>query len=112
MTSKHITIKLGIGLRQPWAMPPETGEVIGTVRVGQAFGFLVRQPDGAYVQVNGAQTRPLSPYRVHLALRSALGAQRAREAIAAVAQAQAASTRAVVVVKKKRRVLALENIAA
>lgn len=103
MATKHITVKIGQGLRLPWATPPEVGQVIGTVRQGQAFGFLVRLPDGSYVQVNGSQTRRLNPFRIRIAVRYALGIHETRSAIASATQARSASQQTVVVIRKKRR---------
>lgn len=103
MASNHITVKIGQGLRLPWATPPEVGHVIGTVRQGLSFGFLVQLPDGTYVQVNGSQTRKLNPVRVRVAVRYAQSIQDTRSAIASAAQARSAAQQSVVVIRKKRR---------
>lgn len=103
MASKHITVKIGQGLRLPWATPPEIGQVIGTVRQGLSFGFLVKLSDGTYVQINGSQTRKLNPLRVRVAVRYAQSIQDTRSAIASAAHARSAAQQAVVVVRKKRR---------
>jgi hypothetical protein len=102
MSKKHLTIKLDCGLRLPWAAPPDKGRVLGTVRQGQQFGYLVLSPDGQYVQVNGAIVRPLSVFRVRLAMRNASHMQETLERSMQPAKPTPAP---VVIVKKKRRVV-------
>ena len=103
MSKKHLTIKLDCGLRLPWAAPPEKGRVLGTVRQGQQFGYLVLLADGQYVQVNGAVVRSLSAFRVRLAMRNAAHVQ---ETLGKSMPAAKSAPAPVVIVKKKRRTVA------
>ncbi len=81
---------------------PQPGvELLGTVQAGQAIGALARLADGRYAQVNGDVIRVLSSSRVAHALRLSPS----RPAPTASPPASAGKP-AVVVIKKKRRIVA------
>lgn len=97
-----MTVKLGCGLRLPWAVPPDGGRAIGTVRQGLEFGHLVRLPGGRYAQVNGDVVQHLNPFRVRVAIRNAVALQ---DAATTAAPRKKAGPQPIVIVRKKRRTM-------
>lgn len=80
--------------------------VIGTVQRGGEFGCLALSPAGEYLQVNGSVTRVLNASQVRAAIRSAKGPRERQRPTFQRSAKPAEKPPAVVIVRKKRRVLA------
>jgi len=77
-------------------------ELLGTVQRGAQIGALGRLPDGKHVQVNGDWLHALNNHQVGLAVKHAKHRQQQPNPRASTHQGGRA---AVVVVRKKRRIL-------
>lgn len=97
-----LTVRLGVSLRTPWAIPPSEYGVIGNVYRGMEFGFLAIAPGGVYVQVNGSAVQPLNQDDVN----AAICAERLR-----AAKPCEQPIEPVVTVRKRRRIPATEGAA-
>jgi hypothetical protein len=102
-TARSMTkLQVRLGSQATRFAQPQPGlELLGTVQAGPAIGALARLADGRYAQVNGDVIRVLSGSRVAHAIRLSPG----RPAPTASPLADAGKP-AVVVIKKKRRMVA------
>ncbi len=79
-------------------------QMLGIVQRGAQIGALARREDGRYVQVNGDHLTPLGAHQVERALRKAI-AQAPRDPMRRLGSSSAVAP--TVVIKKKRRVIAV-----